>query len=494
SKDAFVTETISSSNNTYTFDITAGKVDEIGIRYFFEVVGISVFNDTSSTGHTYIQYPNGRDVSSLDFGPRVFDYNIISVPLELENSAISAVVEDDFGAYNVRQWRFFHYDGQTTEYQDGLTDISIGKGYWLITKTDRLFNTGPGNTAQVTEENPFQISLQPGWNQLGNPYGFDLDWEEVKNANANLGDLVVFVDGFRAASAFSDLLPAFRGGFVFADQAGTIDIPVDAFPKRKATPSGPIAIGPIDQARWEVPLSVESDGLRYPLAGIGMRPDADESKDQYDQMGLPRLNEYLDITFTHEDYFYPWFRKDIVPSTKEYIWEFTVESNLKDEEIYLEWDNSEFGNTGKKLILFDVERQLAIDMADQQTYLSLSASSVRPFRIYYGWQSFIDEAIQPDQVMLGSAFPNPFSESVSLPFTLPNTQASYHVRMSIRNLLGQEVKRLYDDEKQAGFNQIEWRGDGENGRRLAAGMYLYHLEVWIGDKVWRDHGKVQLMD
>ena len=225
-----------------------------------------------------------------------------------------------------------------------------------------------------------------------------------------------------------------------------------------------------------------------------MRPDASLSKDRYDAMALPRLNEYLDISFQHDEYFYPWFRKDIVPSTKEYIWEFTVESNLKDEEIRLSWDNSEFGGSEKKLILFDVERQLAIDMADQQEYLSLSGESVRPFRIYYGWQGFIDEAIQPDHVMLGSAFPNPFSESVNLPFTLPNTQSSYRVRMSIRNLLGQEVKVLYDGEKAAGFNQIEWLGDDAIGRKVSAGMYLYHLEVWIGEQVWRDHGKVQLVD
>ncbi|MFK7925184.1 MAG: FG-GAP-like repeat-containing protein, partial [Bacteroidia bacterium] len=474
---------VSSADETFSFDITESLLDEIGLRYWFEVKGVAVFSDTSTTGHTYIRYNEGLEVDGLAFGKRQRDYNIISIPLELDNGAISGVVEDQFGTYNKRQWRFFHYQNERyDEYKEGIEQMTDGLGYWLITKSERSFNTGAGETVKVTEESPYVWNLKEGWNQIGNPYNFNLSWQEIRDANAaNIGsitNILTYSDGFKTTQQ-DGVIDRFRGGFIFAAAATTISVPVlkNTSVQRLAKPTDPKSIGPLDHHTWQVPITVQTENMIYPVGGVGMNPEAKIDFDQYDQMLPPRLSEYLDMHFYHEDFFFPWFAYDVVPTAKSYVWEFTVESNLDQEEIQLKWDNSAFGNSGKQLILFDVERQLPIDMAEQTTYNSWSNEGKRLFRVYYGWPSFIADELQPDKVYLGQSYPNPASASLTIPFSLPASQNAYPVSLMVTDLMGRPIKEIFAGRLEAGFHEVKWDGTQANGARLPAGVYLYRLLV-----------------
>ena len=65
--------------------------------------------------------------------------------------------------------------------------------------------------------------------------------------------------------------------------------------------------------------------------------------------------------------------------------------------------------------------------------------------------------------------PNPFNPSTEITYALP--ELSY-VRLTIYNLLGQEVVKLVDGEQPAGFHTVEW-----DASEMSNGMYLYRLEV-----------------
>ncbi|MEM6343730.1 MAG: FG-GAP-like repeat-containing protein [Bacteroidota bacterium] len=474
---------ISSSDEVFSFDITEDLLDEIGLRYWFEVKGVAIFSDTSTTGHTYIRYNEGLEVTGLAFGKRQRDYNIISVPLELDNGAISAVVEDQFGTYNKRQWRFFHYQNERyDEYKEGIDQMTDGLGYWLITKSERTFNTGAGETVKVTEESPYVWNLQQGWNQVGNPYNFKLAWQDIRDANAatiaSVADIITYNDGFKTVQQ-EGTINNFRGGFIFADAATTLSVPVlkNTSIQRLAKPTDPRSIGPLDHHTWEVPITVATDNMVYPIGGVGMNPLAKPDFDQFDQMLPPRLGEYLDMHFKHDDYFYPWFAYDVVPTAKSYVWEFTVESNLDQEEIQLKWDNSAFGSSGKQLILFDVERQLPIDMATQTTYSSWSREGKRQFKVYYGWPSFIEDELQPDKICLGQAYPNPAPADLTIPFTLPASQNDYQLSLMVTDMMGRPLAELFRGSLPQGFHEVKWDGTNQSGARLPAGVYLFRLSV-----------------
>lgn len=74
---------------------------------------------------------------------------------------------------------------------------------------------------------------------------------------------------------------------------------------------------------------------------------------------------------------------------------------------------------------------------------------------------------RPSTIELSQNFPNPFNPSTSIRFALPESQ---HVRLSVYNMLGQEVAVLVNGVQPAGVATVSF--DASN---LSSGMYIYRL-------------------
>ncbi|MEZ4775832.1 MAG: FG-GAP-like repeat-containing protein [Bacteroidia bacterium] len=480
----WTTENISSAGGKYNFPITASKVDEMGLEYYFEVKGTFGFDISTDTVYTYRRYPDGFTLTGLDFGKEETDYNFVSIPLVLDNSQIKQVLEDDLGEYNTYLWRFWHYrNGTFSEYTQGLNTIEPGRGYSLITKESKQISTGAGNVVEANDSQPFVLQLQQGHNEIGNPYPYNLAWNDILAAMATasdkLGELRIKGPvGYQNGS----VIDKFSGGFVFADEAVSLIIPVRKNPavQRFAKPVSLVESEAfVNTGGWGINFTLRSGKLEYPLGGIGMHPEAQESKDKFDAIPPPRMPSYLDMNFSHPEHFAGKFTRDIVPAAKSHVWEFTVESNIESRAIELNWDNSLLNFAGQKLILFDVEHQRPVDMTENTSYLSLSDGKTRRFRVYFGSENFVVEQLRPDFIYLGDAFPNPASASdrVTIPFTLPATQDMYGVKLLIYNSFGQEINRIDAGNLREGFHELNWDGRAGSGSKVANGIYIYHLLV-----------------
>jgi hypothetical protein len=75
---------------------------------------------------------------------------------------------------------------------------------------------------------------------------------------------------------------------------------------------------------------------------------------------------------------------------------------------------------------------------------------------------------------LGQNFPNPFNNKTILQFDLPHTS---DVSLVIYNLLGERVKTLLEEKKQAGTYRVEWDGTEHSGNSVSSGIYLYRLQA-----------------
>ncbi len=75
---------------------------------------------------------------------------------------------------------------------------------------------------------------------------------------------------------------------------------------------------------------------------------------------------------------------------------------------------------------------------------------------------------------LGQNYPNPFNPRTSISYKLFEES---HVRLSIVNLLGEEIKMLVNDNQSVGDHRIQWDGTDNHGRRAPSGPYLYRLSV-----------------
>lgn len=83
-----------------------------------------------------------------------------------------------------------------------------------------------------------------------------------------------------------------------------------------------------------------------------------------------------------------------------------------------------------------------------------------------------EESTLPREYLEIGNYPNPFNPATTIEFSLPATE---RVKVTIFNILGQQVKRLTDRVFAAGVNRVTWDGTDNNGRSVASGIYLYQV-------------------
>ena len=80
----------------------------------------------------------------------------------------------------------------------------------------------------------------------------------------------------------------------------------------------------------------------------------------------------------------------------------------------------------------------------------------------------------PDRYSLHQNYPNPFNPTTTIRYDLPEDS---NVRISIYNLLGQEVKLLTNNFEAAGYKTIRWHGKDKFNQDVSAGIYFLLMET-----------------
>lgn len=83
----------------------------------------------------------------------------------------------------------------------------------------------------------------------------------------------------------------------------------------------------------------------------------------------------------------------------------------------------------------------------------------------------------PKSIELSQNYPNPFNPTTTIRFGLPEEG---RVVLTVYNILGQKVKELVNDYRQAGYHQVIWNGKSESGTQASSGVYFYRLETVYG--------------
>jgi hypothetical protein len=82
--------------------------------------------------------------------------------------------------------------------------------------------------------------------------------------------------------------------------------------------------------------------------------------------------------------------------------------------------------------------------------------------------------VLPVQYALQQNYPNPFNPSTELRFDLPEPSV---VKLTVYNILGQEVATLVNGVVEAGFQSVEWNTGNTSGKSFASGVYLYRMKA-----------------
>lgn len=100
------------------------------------------------------------------------------------------------------------------------------------------------------------------------------------------------------------------------------------------------------------------------------------------------------------------------------------------------------------------------------------ASTVNYEFIVRGATSALEEEALPAEYALGQNYPNPFNPTSEIWFGLPSVS---HVRISLYNTLGQLLRVLLDEQREAGTHTVTL-----DAARLPSGLYYYAMEAGGG--------------
>ncbi len=469
-------------STTYEATINSSFLDEIGMEYYFQVTDELDKTSESNKGYIYKTFAS-QSIPALGSGGTLSSYRIISVPLKLESNDIRDVFApllSLYGGYNKEKWRLLRYqNGRNTDY-DGLSRIDQGKGYWFnsLEPVDIKLS---GQSIPANQLAPFQMQLEKGWNQIGNPYLFDIDWDDVRAANsaADVDQDYLVYDPGNANVKTSNSIKTWSGGFVYANSAQTLNIPVTL----KNTAGGRILstelTRELDQPDWFVPITLVHAGSTNDYSGFGMHPEAMIDKDRFDTQTAPRFINYLELNSYHPEAFTPRFARDVVPTAKSYIWTYNVESNVEESIAKLEWNPSLFGNNSAQLFLYDAESNELIDMRKNSVY-SFSINTSKIIKFIY---SADEKSLQPESDAIGKAYPNPFTHSTTIPFF--TSKVDGHVQIAVYDLMGKRIKDLVNNRFDPGYHETTWDGTDSQSSRVTQGIYLYQMISGDNRKIGR---------
>lgn len=82
----------------------------------------------------------------------------------------------------------------------------------------------------------------------------------------------------------------------------------------------------------------------------------------------------------------------------------------------------------------------------------------------------------PGECVLFQNYPNPFNPATTIRYGVPT---DLRVLLRIYNILGQEIRTLFDGKQKAGYHSMVWDGKDGCGRGVTSGIYIYQLQTDI---------------
>ena len=82
--------------------------------------------------------------------------------------------------------------------------------------------------------------------------------------------------------------------------------------------------------------------------------------------------------------------------------------------------------------------------------------------------------VVPSDFVLMQNYPNPFNPQTTIQYSLP---AAQQVKLTIYNIMGQQVITLVNEPQAAGSYKVVWDGRNQRGQVVPSGLYFYRLEA-----------------
>ena len=473
-----------------------------GVQYFVEAtdgVNTSSIPPTAPAGLTNLPV---RVANHPAFSLPAGTYELAGAPLVVDDPDPAAVF-DELGGFNPAVWRYGTFDpvsGTYDEAQNGA-DATSGQGFWVIAAS--ATNVAVTGTTTDLSQNA-TITLQPGFNQIANPFAFAVNFGNVTlptDVDANL----IGWDGTQYVNGVQVFAPA-TGYWLFHGGTTAVDLeipPVGTSSSARGVPTVEPGLVPADEEdAWSVVVTATAGDVSDGGNRFGVRADATAAKDAYDFADAPAPPAgYAVASFADEDGFR--LLSDYRPHDEAGVrWT-------------LRFDSDQIGETYR--LAFDVERELpaewslwawpagrrdaAIDVSatGELTGRITEASTSLRWILAAGRPDFLDDldddvqggvfapAIQ--DFAFSAAFPNPARAASGTNFEFRVPQPT-RVSVQLFDVRGRQVTTLLDGSLDAGVHSLRWNGRDRTGRVVGSGVYFVRVQA----EGFSHRGKVLILD
>jgi hypothetical protein len=415
-------------------------------------------------------------------------YRMVSLPLNVSGSnTVETVFSDDLGTYRNDRWRLGRFNPSTLAYVEypSAAPVIPGRAYWLITDEPDTYGAAGISIRpnRVSADSIFYtVPLEQGWNQVGNPFPFNVNWSEVKfddngtvldhtdDLSGTVEDVAYLYNGSSYSS--SSTLPGWGGVFVNALNTGVAIL----VPCRNAGGAIPKPVSDVfavsDGSLWRIELSLQAGDKADVENYAGVHPEAQDGRDRYDYSEPPMAPEGCMLAFKPSGDDGQLRRVDYRPEFDEgATWDVVFSEGL-DRKLTARGLNG-LPDELEAWLIFNTGETIRLTEG-QEIRL---ANDARSAQLVVGHSSFVASQVSdamPNQFDLSQNFPNPFNPSTTIRFALPTAG---HVELSVYNLVGQKVATVVDGEMTAGHHTVVWAGRNDASQPVASGIYFYRLKA-----------------
>ena len=410
----------------------------------------------------------------LEIKPR--SYQMITVPFDLDDYSPESIFVDDFGTYNTRSWRLLRWkDDQYLEYPNLGDSLSSGKGFWLITDGSSPFDID--QVQSISSTSTVRVTLNPGWNQIGNPFAFPIGWTNL-SLDPRI-ELPVGYEGDEFQYQQTTLLP-WRGYFINNRTSDTVTVALRSDAPPQPTGGKAVADKLIYQVEFNTYLA-NYEHIQDSQTIIGLADNSSEDHDAFDYSKPPPIGEFIQMKIMQDDNAYAGNFKP--PSSEGHSWELEVSSSIPMAEAIVNYTSSLSLPEGHSMFLLDLDNGTPVSLSnDQFTFKLGEANTSRKFKLILGTEAFAleegeDIPLEPVPYMLDQNYPNPFHKTTTITFHIDQ---STHALLEIFDLMGRRIRYLVNNNIRAGTHVISWNGFSDSGQQIANGVYFYRLQTTSG--------------
>lgn len=477
-------------NVNYRATIPAAHVGPRGIEYY--VYGVQAGGVTTLPYRDARQVPVQQPVQMANYPSLSLpdaQYRLVGFSYAVDPAFVHLIFNDDLGDTNNTQWKLGRWNDALGAYQSyyDVNPIRRGRGYWLIARGGKTVDAAGLSAFQDTSIGSTRyakIVLQPGWNQIANPFAFPVSWAGVLDpSNAVEASLWSWNGTDYTATT---LLEAFTGYWVNNTSVST---PMLLVPMVEAVvlKSEPTAAPPIAKAGddgWRLGLTLTAGDLRDTSTEIGAAAEATDGLDALDYGKPPcppgrfvALGVLASADGSRPKRLAGDFR---APSAAGWRFPLLVQG-FEAGAATLRLAGADRLPAACKAALVDPRTGTAYDLGGDGAIVlpHLPTPEGVRYDLVVGPEAWVDGEVGPTTTMprrhaLEACYPNPFNPLTKIAFELP---APARARLEVLDVAGRRVAVLLDEPRAGGRHVVEWDGRDAQGRGVASGTYYYRLSA-----------------